>query len=200
MSKLDTSLIVSLAFDMEAERSLGKEYSFCSTIFSSFNSSGGTVSFLASEMDSLACLRDLVSSSMKSVAEGWVPWVFISMLRLSPVAGSLNSGPELSLTFYCCYLADPAYSTKGLVGVTLAAKFLFFKPVSKITLLFEGVVVGRVAPFWGFFVIDPLWGRACVLVDGYMVFIGDLSLYACDFLTGSKSFARILPLFGVRAA
>ena len=70
MSKLDTSLIVSLAFDMEAERSLGKEYSFCSTIFSSFNSSGGTVSFLASEMDSLACLRDLVSSSMKSVAEG----------------------------------------------------------------------------------------------------------------------------------
>ena len=147
MSKLDTSLIVILAFFIEAFRSLGKEYGFFSTVFSSFNSSEGTVSFLASEMDSLACFTDLVSSSTKSVADGWVPWVFISMLRLSPVAGSLNSGPELSLRFFYCYLADPEYSTEGLVGVTLAAKFLFFKPVSKLYIFFEGVVVGRVAVF-----------------------------------------------------
>ena len=78
------------------------------------------------------------------------------MLRLSPVAGSLNSGPELSLRFFCCYLAAPEYSTEGLVGVTLAATFLFFKPVSKLYMFFEGVVVGRATVFWGFFVIDPL--------------------------------------------
>ena len=73
--------------------------------------------------------------------------MLISILRLSPVAGSLNSGPELSLSFYCCYLAEPEYSTEGLVGVTVAAKFLFFKPVSKLCLFFEGVVVGRAAAF-----------------------------------------------------
>ena len=88
MSKFDTFWIVILALLIETDMSFGNEYNFSSPCFYYFCSWASVVSFWTCYMHCLAFLSDLLRSSTKSVAGPWFTWVWISILRLSPVAGS----------------------------------------------------------------------------------------------------------------
>ena len=93
------------------------------------------------------------------------------------------------------YFKDLGESFACLFGVTVAAKFLFFMTGST----FDGVEVGLVTGFCEGLAAALGNGFAYCFVVGCVVFMGDLSLYACDDLTGVISLASVLALIGVRA-